>query len=305
MDKEYIALVRLLVEAAPSVFEGSPFALKGGTAINLFAADMPRLSVDLDLVFVDHRGGREAALRSIADSLSSACGMLRRLGIEAELVASKSGEESKMFIRRGPGLVKVEANHVFRGTVLPVEQRLMVPAARDLFATGLSLPTLAVAELYGSKLVAAMDRQHPRDLFDVHGLYASDGLAKEVVDCFVCYLAGHNRPVHEVLFARPLDITAAFTNEFAGMAREPVALDELLAVRERLRSELPAALSPEHRRFFVSLVEADPDWTASPCPHLSEMPAVQWKLQNLRKLRRSNPRKFAGQSKELKERLGL
>ena len=210
-----------------------------------------------------------------------------------------------MFIRRGPGLVKVEANHVFRGTVLPVEQRLMVPAARDLFATGLSLPTLAVAELYGSKLVAAMDRQHPRDLFDVHGLYASDGLAKEVVDCFVCYLAGHNRPVHEVLFARPLDITAAFTNEFAGMAREPVALDELLAVRERLRSELPAALSPEHRRFFVSLVEADPDWTASPCPHLSEMPAVQWKLQNLRKLRRSNPRKFAGQSKELKERLGL
>ena len=305
MDKEYIALVRLLVEAAPSVFEGSPFALKGGTAINLFAADMPRLSVDLDLVFVDHRGGRETALRSIADSLSSACGKLRRLGIEAELVASKSGEESKMFIRRGPGLVKVEANHVFRGTVLPVEQRLMVPAARDLFATGLSLPTLAVAELYGSKLVAAMDRQHPRDLFDVHGLYASDGLAKEVVDCFVCYLAGHNRPVHEVLFARPLDITAAFTNEFAGMAREPVALDELLAVRERLRSELPAALSPEHRRFFVSLVEADPDWTASPCPHLSEMPAVQWKLQNLRKLRRSNPRKFAGQSKELKERLGL
>jgi predicted nucleotidyltransferase component of viral defense system len=101
MDKEYIALVRLLVEAAPSVFESSPFALKGGTAINLFAADMPRLSVDLDLVFVDHRGGREAALRSISDSLFSACGKLRRLGIEAELVASKSGEVSKLFIRRG------------------------------------------------------------------------------------------------------------------------------------------------------------------------------------------------------------
>jgi hypothetical protein len=264
---------------------------------------MPRLSVDLDLVFVDHRGGREAALRSIADSLSSACGMLRRLGIEAELVDSKSGEESKMFIRRGPGLVKVEANHVFRGTVLPVEQRLIVPVARDLFATGLSLPTLAVAELYGSKLVAAMDRQHPRDLFDVHGLYASDGLTREVGDGFVCYLAGHSRPVHEVLFARPLDITAAFTNEFAGMAREPVTLEELLAVRERLRAELPVALSPEHRRFLVSLVEAEPDWTAAPCPHLSEMPAIQWKLQNLRKLRRSNPRKFADQSQELKERL--
>jgi hypothetical protein len=305
MDKEYIALVRLLVEAAPSIFEGSPFALKGGTAINLFAADMPRLSVDLDLVFIDHRGGREAALRSISCSLSAACGKLRRLGIEAELVVSKSGEESKMFIRRGQGLVKVETNHVFRGTVFPVEQRLMVPAARNLFATGLSLPTLAAAELYGSKLVAAMDRQHPRDLFDVHGLYAGAGLAPEVVDCFVCYLAGHNRPVHEVLFARPLDIAAAFTNEFAGMAREPVALEDLLAVRERLRAELPAALSPEHRRFLLSLVEAEPDWTAAPCPHLTEMPAIQWKLQNLRKLRSSNPRKFADQSNELRKCLGL
>ena len=164
-------------------------------------------------------------------------------------IASKSGEVSKLFISRGSDLVRVETNHVFRGTVLPVEQRLMVPAARDLFATGLSLPTLAVAELYGGKLAAAMDRQHPRDLFDVHGLYAGDGLAPEVVDCFVCY--------------------------------------------------------PEHRRVLVSLVEAEPDWTEAPCPHLSEMPALQWQLQNLRKLRSSNPRKYADQSKELKERLGL
>jgi predicted nucleotidyltransferase component of viral defense system len=177
MDKEYIALVRLLIEAAPSIFERSPFALKGGTAINLFAADMPRLSVDLDLVFVDHRVEREEALRIISDSLASAREKLRHLGIDADLVASKSGEESKLFLHRGQSLVKVEANHVFRGTVLPVEHRAMVPAARDLFATGLSLPTLAVSELYGSKLVAAMDRQHPRDLFDVHGLYSGVGLA--------------------------------------------------------------------------------------------------------------------------------
>lgn len=305
MDKEYIALVRLLVEAAPSVFEGSPFALKGGTAINLFAADMPRLSVDLDLVFMDHRAGREVALCAISDSLVSACGKLRRLGIDAEMIPSKSGVESKLFIRRGSDLLKAEANHVFRGTVLPVEQRAMVPAAQDLFATGLSLPTLAVAELYGSKLVAAMDRQHPRDLFDVHGLYAAGGLTPEVVDCFVCYLAGHNRPAHEVLFARPLEIAAAFANEFAGMAREAVALDELLAVRERLRAELPAALTPAHRRFLLSLVEAEPDWSAAPCPHLSELPAIQWKLQNLRKIRKSDRQKFADQGHELKDRLGL
>lgn len=305
MEKSYIDLVRLLIDAAPAVFEGGTFALKGGTAINLFVTDMPRLSVDLDLVFCDHKMGRADALRLIAESLGATCEALISRGIDAELVATSGGEESKIFIRRGQSLVKVEANHVFRGTVLTVERRELVPAARALFATGWSVITLAAAELYGSKLVAAMDRQHPRDIFDVHGLYAGSGLTREIVDCFVCYLAGHNRPVHEVLFSRPLDIAAAFRNEFAGMTRQPVALDELLAVRERLHAELPEALSPEHRRFLSSLVEAEPEWDAAPCLHLSEMPAIRWKLENLNKLKRSNPKKFREQSDGLKARLGM
>ena len=66
-----------------------------------------------------------------------------------------------------------------------------------------------------------MDRQHPRDLFDVLGLYARDGLTPGVVECFVCYIAGHNRPVHEVLFANQLDIARSYVNEFVGMTRDP------------------------------------------------------------------------------------
>ena len=147
---------------------------------------MPRLSVDLDLVFCDHKMGRADALRLIAESLGATCEALISRGIDAGLVATSGGEESKIFIRRGQSLVKVEANHVFRGTVLAVERRELVPAARTLFATGWSVITLAAAELYGSKLVAAMDRQHPRDIFDVHGLYAGGGLTREIVDCFVC-----------------------------------------------------------------------------------------------------------------------
>ncbi len=139
----------------------------------------------------------------------------------------------------------------------------------------------------------------------MHGLYAGGGLTPKTVDCFVCYLAGHNRPVQEVLFSRPLDIAAAFENEFAGMAREPVALDDLLAVRERLRSELPAAVTPEHRQFLISLVGAEPEWDAAPCSHLSEMPAIRWKLENLRKLKHSNRTKFRQQSDQLQERFGI
>lgn len=302
MEKRYIDTVRLLIESAPSVFEPNLFALKGGTAINLFVTDMPRLSVDLDLVFVDHRASRDEAISSIASCLTDLRTQLQRRGLDAEVVASGTGQESKLFIKRTRALVKVEVNHVFRGSVLPLETREMVDSARSLFATGLSVPTLAEAELYGSKLVAAMDRQHPRDLFDVHGLYAKGGLTPQIVDCFLCYLLGHNRPVHEVLFSRQKDLSPAFENEFAGLTRQPLALRELIEIRERLQRELPAALTAEHRRFLMSFLELQPDWTALPYAHLPEMPAIRWKLENLSRLKRSNPRKFAEQAATLTRR---
>jgi len=63
--------------------------------------------------------------------------------------------------------VKIEVNVVFRGGVLPPERRTLSARASDLFSVELDLPTPAPDELYASKRVAALDRQHPRDLFDV------------------------------------------------------------------------------------------------------------------------------------------
>ena len=72
MNPTYLATARLLTEIAPVVFESGIFALKGGTAINLFIRDMPRLSVDLDLVFTDHRLPRAEALAAINEALRAA-----------------------------------------------------------------------------------------------------------------------------------------------------------------------------------------------------------------------------------------
>ena len=69
MNPTYLATARLLTEIAPVVFESGIFALKGGTAINLFLREMPRLSVDLDLVFTDHRLPRAEALAAINEAL--------------------------------------------------------------------------------------------------------------------------------------------------------------------------------------------------------------------------------------------
>lgn len=302
MNPDYLRTVQLLLEVAPAVFESPVFAMKGGTALNLFLQDMPRLSVDIDVVFVPHELPRPQALQAIGDELAAAQARLETRGFEALLRKSQDGHEAKLFVSSQDTQVKVEVNFVFRGTVLPPERRSLVPSAQQQFSANIDVPVLAPPELYGSKLVAALDRQHPRDLFDVQLMLTRRGWDEALLDCFVVYLAGHNRPAHEVLFARAKPLDEVFRHEFSGMTSTPVPLDELLATRGRLMNELPRALLPRHRQFLLSMVRAEPDWSLIPCAHLSQLPALQWKLQNLAKLRR-NPSKFQQQHDELAQRL--
>lgn len=304
MNTAYIEVVRLLLEAIPAVFQQPQFAMKGGTALNLFVQDLPRLSVDIDVVFVDHTASRTEALRQIGAALEEARKVLNRRGLQAESSLGALGDESKLFLRRGSHLVKVEVNHVFRGTMLPVQARGLTPESRRLFTTEVHVPVLATDELYGSKLVAALHRQHPRDLFDVHCLFGTGGITDEMVECFVGYLAGHHRPLHEVLASRDHDLTNTYENEFKGMARMPISLEALVASRDRLRQELDARLTANHRAFLLGLVAGEPDWNLMRCGHLRELPAIRWKLQNLAKLRRTSPQKYALQSAELRALFG-
>ena len=188
MDRQYVDAVRLLLAVAPVIFESPHFALKGGTAINLFVQDLPRLSVDIDVVFTDHVMEREQVLKTIGEELLAAKARLEYIGYSATLHKTQKGDEAKLLVANQASQVKVEVNFVFRGTLLPVTHRALVNSARDLFTTAMELPVLAIPELYGSKLVAALDRQHPRDWFDVVAMMDRFGLEAEIVDCFVAYV---------------------------------------------------------------------------------------------------------------------
>ena len=216
------------------------------------------------------------------------------MGYRANLPTSKSGDDVKLFVEANGLRIKVEVNFVFRGTVLPVTRRPLMPLAQELFTTDIALPLLDPAELYGGKLVAAMDRQHPRDMFDVLKMLERFGWQSSFVDCFVAYLAGHKRPVHEVLFPRKLPLEPAFSNEFAGLTNDDVALTLLEQTQERVILQLPRALTSDHRDFLLSLVRAEPEWDLMPFAHLQRLPALQWKLFNLRKLKARDARAICG-----------
>lgn len=299
MNQVYLDSARLLTRVAPLVLVDHTFALKGGTAINLFVRDMPRLSVDLDLVFPDHTVPRAEALKRINEAIRQSVARLKRQGFQTHAPASADAGETKLLVRQGAIQVKIEVNFVMRGTVQPVRMASLTQKARDTLQADLEIPVVAVEDVYGGKLVAAMDRQQPRDLFDVMQLFAHEGITAGIRRAFVVYLASHNRPVHEVLFPSLRDIRQEFEHNFAGMTVEPVELDALLAARERVVRELQQGLTTDERRFLLSLVAAAPEWALLDVPNLKQLPGVRWKLQNLERLRKADARKFADQSNTL------
>lgn len=289
MNQLYLDSARLLARVAPLVLVGDTFALKGGTAINLFVRDMPRLS---------------QALERINEAIRQCAERLQKQGFQTHAPATAESGETQLLVRRGRIEVKIEVNFVMRGVVRPVRTASLTPNARETLQADLEIPVVSLEDVYGGKLVAAMDRQHPRDLFDVMQLFAHEGITAGIRRAFVVYLASHNRPVHEALFPSLRDIRQEFEHNFTGMTAEPIELDALLAARERMACELQQDLSDDERRFLLSLVAAEPEWRLLGVPHLDQLPGLRWKLQNLERLRKTHARKFTEQSDTLARLFG-
>ncbi len=296
MNPVYLDTARLLTQIAPLVFSDGAFALKGGTAINMFIRDLPRLSVDLNLVFIDHSLPRDKALERINEAIRQSADRLNARGFQTRTTMMADTGETKLLVRRSGIEVKIEVNFVMRGTVHPVRQATLTPKAREVLLADLEIPVVSLEDVYGGKLVAAMDRQHPRDLFDVMQLLAHEGISPGIRRAFVVYLACHNRPLHEVLFPTLRDLSQEYERNFKGMTSEPVELPELLAARERMVHELQSGLDADERRFLLSLVAYQPEWPVLGISHLEQLPGIRWKLHNLGQLQKANARKFAEQA---------
>lgn len=98
MDNSYAPTARLLLTAAPDVFANDIFAMKGGTAINLFIQDMPRLSVDIDAVYLPWSTPRDEALQAIADELDAIARRLEKLDLSSRKIASQGRGDTKLIV---------------------------------------------------------------------------------------------------------------------------------------------------------------------------------------------------------------
>jgi predicted nucleotidyltransferase component of viral defense system len=275
--------VALLVRILPLVAGESCFALKGGTAINLFVRDMPRLSVDIDLTYVPV-APRAKSLAAINAAMKRIVARVQKAIPEAKITESTlEGAVTRLTVRQGGVQTKIEVTPVLRGCVYE-PQTLAVPDSVEAAFGFAEMPVVSFADLYAGKIVAALDRQHPRDLFDVRDLLANEGIDDSLRKAFVVYLLSHDRPMSEVLAPTRKDISAEFLRGFEGMTEEPVSRDELIAAREALIAEIVGKMPDVHRRFLVSFERGQPDWALLDVPGAAELPAVKWRQLNLDKL---------------------
>ncbi len=280
-NREYYKQVELLLDVLPLIQKIECFALKGGTAMNLFVQDLPRLSVDIDLAYLPLVPRKEALtqISNSLDQLSEEIAVdLRETAVAKQTVAGVTG---RLVVSVPDAQIKIEPNFVFRGALYPEKTRMLCPAAQAEFERFVESRTLSVADLYGGKICAALDRQHPRDLFDVHLMFEQFGLSDEIRTAFVVYLAGHPRPMAELLSPNEQSLEALYNSQFSGMTKTPVSIEQLADVRTRLIRELNAGLSENERQFLLSVKTGKPEWQRLPIDHLDRFPALQWKLRNI------------------------
>ncbi|WP_035681690.1 nucleotidyl transferase AbiEii/AbiGii toxin family protein, partial [Bradyrhizobium liaoningense] len=253
LSEKYRHQVALLIETILFVGAEPEFALKGGTAINLFHRDMPRLSVDIDLTYMpvaprpESLTAIDAAMKRIAAAIKKGLPGAK----VTEVVNVREKIVTKLTVQKGDAQIKIEVTPVIRGHAFEPELRDVSPSVEETFGFA-QMKVVSFADLYAGKLVAALDRQHPRDLFDVRDLLANEGVTDDLRKAFIIYLISHDRPISEVVVPRRKDVQHEFTHGFEGMTAEEVTLDELLEARETLIAEIAGKMPQAHKDFLMS-----------------------------------------------------
>jgi predicted nucleotidyltransferase component of viral defense system len=299
-DSIFFKQANLLLRVLPIINEHKVFALKGGTAINFFVRDLPRLSVDIDLTYLVI-SPRNESLTDITTKLNEICSSIERK-IHGTVIHRKylSGTKfiSGIIINNSGTTIKIEPNTVIRGSVNKPQLNSLCKKGEDLFELSLKVQCLSIEDLYGGKICATLDRQHPRDLYDVKLLFENEGLNENIVRAFIFYLISHDRPIVEVLNPNLLDIKQIFENEFIGMVERKISIEELLNTRQKLIFAVRNLLSEEQKYFLLSFKNKKPEWNLSGIQNIEKFPSVKWKLLNLEKMSTQRHRRAYDKLKE-------
>ncbi len=274
----------LMLKCIPAIDQENIFALKGGTAINMFVRPMPRLSVDIDLTYVPIED-RKHTFEKMNGALENIATKIEKIvaGTKVQKMR-RDGGIVKLVVVSSDGNIKIEPNGVLRGTITKPRQMDLVKEAEKLFELSTSISVVPLPDLYGGKICAALDRQHPRDLFDIKILLDNEGVTDDIRKSFLVFLSSHDRPLHELINPNLKDISGIYEKEFQLMVANPISLKELYDTRAELIEAIRSQVTSDEKEFLISLQQGNPEWSLLGVPNVEKFPGIQWKLLNVRKI---------------------
>ena len=301
MKDTYKNQVVLLFDILFEIAKENTFALHGGTAINLFHLNMPRLSVDIDLTFIPFSDSRDEDLYKIRQSLDSVKGRLKitfpHIRFEDE---KRAKEELKLLCTKDNATVKVEVNQINRGLIAEPCTKILCSRAEEEFNRFCEIKTVSTGQLWGGKINAALERQHPRDIFDVKNMLHEIGFTEEIKQGFMFFLLCGKRPIDEILKPNFLNPKVIFQSQFTGMTEENFTYEEFEKIRKELVLLIRKSLTDQEKEFLLSFATGKPNWKDF---DYSQYPAIKWKQLNINELKHNNPKKFNENVKKLRDLL--
>jgi len=296
-----LRLLSLLTGLRSHPFLKERLALKGGTALNLFVFDVPRLSVDIDVNYIGSpdRAVMDKERPLVEQAVAAVCGR------EGFTVRRVPGEHAggKWYLRYPSALgqsanLELDLNFMFRIPLWP-------PVTRDSRTIGSyrsnEICVLDIHELAAGKLAALLSRRASRDLFDVRQLLTTASLNREILRiCFVVY-GGINRQDWRKVSADDVSFQVDELKKFLfPLLRTSMVqtLDSVEIWADRLVSECKAGLRVvlpfgEHEHEFLNRLldygEINPSLLTREeelASRIQKHPGLLWKALNVRNFKR-------------------
>ena len=296
MNKAYRQQVELLLKIIPTLSGIDSFAVHGGTAINLYVLDFPRYSVDIDITYTPVKP-REEAFAEIHKNLSIIKEKIKAI-IPNVIISEKP---NKIYCSQKGVMVKIEISGTKRGLIEPYEVRTLCEKAQTEFETTNKAKIVSLSQLYGGKITAALDRQHPRDLFDVKLMFDFVTNFEQVKKGFLYCLLGGDRPIVETLSPNRIDQQETMIKQFSGMTNVPFSYNDYEETREKLIDFINSNLLQQDKEFLIAFETGNNLSQFAEYQEYLQFPSVQWKLQNINKLKDINPNKLKDNIKKLEK----
>lgn len=291
--QKQMTLLVILRDIHNDPFLGKQFALKGGTAINLFWFQLPRLSVDIDLNYIGSVD-RETMQRDRPKLEQALKKMIASHGIKVEH-APTDHAGAKWRLRNksafgGHFTFEVDLNYIMRVPIGEIQTKAAFPLDADYV---FSFNTVSLEELFAGKIKALLERSTARDLYDVHN-FLGGGLKYDAARLRKA-LTLLGVTAHDDWRKKGFHTIDAINQKMVEVQLHPLCrVDEVIELAEmkgKVKQALADTLQYEanERRFmdrFLDDGEYEPELLfddAGQAQRLRHHPAVLWKLQNHRK----------------------